>query len=55
MVAGATAAVVGSMIYTLPPACSPYDIYYQCGNVWYERRYISGRTTYVVVETPPGY
>lgn len=55
VVAGATAAVVGSMIYSLPPACSPYDIYYRCGSVWYERRYLSGRTTYVVVETPPGY
>jgi cysteinyl-tRNA synthetase len=29
--------------------------YYQCGPTWYNRRYMGGSTTYVVVNTPPGY
>ncbi len=28
--------------------------YYGCGGTWYNRRYVSGQVTYVVVQAPPG-
>lgn len=27
--------------------------YYGCGGTWYNRRYVSGQVTYVIVEAPP--
>lgn len=54
--AAVTSAVVGSMIYSLPPACAPRPYaamtYYYCGNVWYEPRYEGDRVVYVVVNQP---
>jgi hypothetical protein len=52
----ATAIVVGSMVRTLPPACSLIMIngftYQQCGSVWYQPQFSGTTTTYVVVNAP---
>jgi hypothetical protein len=51
--AAVTAAAVGSMMYTLPPACSPYRTsYYYCGGVYYEPQYQGDKVVYVVVPQP---
>ncbi len=54
--AAVTAAAIGSMIYTLPPSCSPYPYrsytYYSCGGVWYQPQYQGTTVTYVVVAKP---
>ena len=51
--AAVTAAVVGSMIYSLPPNCVTVvrygTSYRQCGNDWYEPRYSGNSVTYIVV------
>lgn len=52
--AAITSAVVGSMIYSLPPTgCSTVIrngiSYSQCGSVWYEPRYSGNSVTYIVV------
>ena len=51
--AAVTAAVVGSMIYSLPPNCVTIvrygTSYRQCGDVWYEPRYSGNNVTYIVV------
>ncbi len=51
-----TAAVVGSIINTLPSGCTTVIqngiSYSQCGNVWYEPQYAGNNVTYVVVNTP---
>jgi hypothetical protein len=53
-----SAAVVGSMIYTLPPSCvNRYYggvTYYGCGSVWYQPQYQGDTVVYVVVQQPPG-
>jgi hypothetical protein len=53
----ATAAVVGSIVYSLPPACTNVVVngltYHQCGSSWYQPRYSGTQVTYVVVN-PPG-
>lgn len=53
--AAVTAAVVGSRVYALPPACSPYyaTSYYYCGGVYYQPQYTGTSVTYVVVNEPP--
>jgi len=55
--AAVTAAAIGSTMYSLPPACSPYAYggysYYSCGGTYYETRYEGDTVVYVVVE-PPG-
>lgn len=52
----ATAAVVGSVVRTLPPHCSAVVVggvtYQQCGNAWYQPRYAGSQVTYVVVNPP---
>lgn len=54
--AAVTSAVVGSMIYSLPPSCS--SVYYggisysHCGSVWYAPQYAGSSVTYVVVNPP---
>ena len=52
----ATAAVVGSMVHTLPPSCSAVVVggvsYQHCGSAWYQPQIASGSTTYVVVNPP---
>lgn len=51
-----TSAVVGSMVYSLPPACSAVVIngltYQQCGGSWYQPQYTGSQVTYVVVNPP---
>ena len=51
-VAGMTAAAVGSMAYSLPPGCSPYGGYYNCGGTYYQPQYSGSDVTYVVVNNP---
>lgn len=51
-----TAAVVGSRVATLPPACATVMVngfaYQQCGSTWYQPQIAGGSTTYVVVNPP---
>jgi hypothetical protein len=51
-----TSAVVGSMVRTLPPACSAVVVngftYQQCGGTWYQPQYAGSSVTYVVVNPP---
>jgi hypothetical protein len=52
----ATAMIVGSIVYSLPPSCSTVVIngfaYQQCGNTWYQPQISGSSTTYVVVNAP---
>lgn len=52
----ATAAIIGSMVYTLPPSCVTVVragvSYYQCGSTWYQPTYVGTNIQYVVVESP---
>jgi uncharacterized protein DUF6515 len=52
----ATAAVVGSVVRTLPAGCSSVMVgnvaYQQCGSAWYQPRYSGSQVTYVVVNPP---
>jgi hypothetical protein len=51
--AAVTSAAIGSMIYSLPPACSPYQgSYYYCGGVYYQPQYQGDKVVYVVVQQP---
>jgi len=50
--AAVTAAAVGSMYYSLPPNCSPYGGYYNCGGTYYQPQYSGSDVTYVVVNNP---
>ena len=52
-----TAAVVGSIVHTLPPSgCYPVQIgptlYQQCGSYWYQPQYYGTTVQYVVVNPP---
>ena len=51
-----TAAVVGSMVNTLPPSCSSIVVngiaYQQCGSTWYQPQFAGGNTTYMVINPP---
>jgi hypothetical protein len=51
-----TAAIVGSRVAVLPPACSAVIVggftYQQCGSTWYQPQISGGSTTYVVVNPP---
>jgi len=51
-----TAAVVGSIVNTLPPSCSTVIVnrfaYQQCGNTWYQPQKSGSTTTYVVLNPP---
>lgn len=51
-----TAAVVGSIVNTLPPSCSVVMVngftYQQCGSVWYQPQFVGTTTSYVVVTAP---
>ncbi|MDM0110605.1 hypothetical protein QTI66_00505 [Variovorax sp. J22R133] len=48
-----TAAVVGSIVRTLPPSCSQVNmggvVYQQCGGVYYQPQYVGTQVQYVVV------
>jgi hypothetical protein len=52
----ATAAVVGSVVSTLPPSCVATNVggvvYQQCGSSWYMPRYYGSSVQYVVVNPP---
>lgn len=52
----ATAAIVGSMVNTLPPSCSSVIVngiaYQQCGSTWYQPQFSGGNTSYVVINAP---
>ena len=54
--AAVTAAVVGSVVHTLPPACSSVVVgnvaYQQCGSAWYRPQYAGTTVNYVVVNPP---
>ena len=50
--AAVTAAAIGSMAYSLPPNCSPYGGYYNCGGTYYQPQYSGSDVTYVVVNNP---
>jgi hypothetical protein len=51
-----TAAVIGTRVYTLPPACTVVIInglsYQQCGSTWYQPQFVGTTTAYVVVAAP---
>jgi hypothetical protein len=48
-----TAAIVGSVTTTLPPACTIVIVnglsYQQCGSTWYQPQYVGSSVQYVVV------
>jgi hypothetical protein len=50
------AVVVGSVVRSLPPACTSVMVgnvaYQQCGNTYYQPRYAGSQVTYVVVNPP---
>jgi hypothetical protein len=54
--AAVTAAVVGSVVATLPPACTSTMVgnvvYQHCGSTWYQPRYYGSQVNYVVVSPP---
>ncbi|HYG06291.1 MAG TPA: hypothetical protein VD865_07740 [Stenotrophomonas sp.] len=51
-----TAAVMGSVVYELPPSCTVIVVdnvtYQNCNNVWYRPEYVGTTVRYVVVEAP---
>ncbi len=51
-----TAAVIGSIVYTLPTGCTTIIrggiAYQQCGSVWYQPQYAGNNVTYVVIQQP---
>ena len=48
-----TAAVIGSVVHTLPPACNVVVVngisYQNCGGTWYQPQFVGTTPTYVVV------
>ena len=53
---GVTAAIIGSVIYTLPTGCTTIITngisYRQCGSTWYQPQYSGNNVSYIVVNTP---
>jgi hypothetical protein len=53
---GVTAAIIGSTVYTLPPACTEVVVggmaYQQCGSTWYQPQMVGNSMQYVVVNPP---
>jgi hypothetical protein len=51
-----TAAVIGSIVHTLPSGCTSVMVngfaYQQCGSTWYQPQISGGSTTYIVVNPP---
>jgi hypothetical protein len=51
-----TAAVIGSIVHTLPPGCTSVMVngfaYQECGTTWYQPQISGGSTTYIVVNPP---
>lgn len=54
--AALTGAVIGSIVYSLPPSCRSVVVnglaYQQCGSTWYQPQYAGTQVTYVVVNPP---
>jgi hypothetical protein len=52
----ATAAVVGSIVASIPPSCTTVIVnglsYRQCGSTWYQPQISGSSTTYIVVNQP---
>ncbi len=54
-------AAAANPVYVTALPCSPILVtmngtsFYQCGTTWYNRTYVSGNLSYVVVDPPPGY
>jgi hypothetical protein len=55
-VAVTTAAVVGSIVHSIPPSCSAVMVngltYQQCGSTWYQPQYAGTTVQYVVINAP---
>ena len=53
---GITAAVIGSIVYSVPPSCSTIIVngisYSQCGSTWYQPQYVGTTVQYIVVNSP---
>ena len=51
-----TAAAIGSIVHTLPPACTVTVIngisYQNCGGTWYQPQYAGTTVQYIVVNPP---
>src|SRR5271156_4751606 len=51
-----TAAVIGSVVNTVPPSCSSVIVnglaYQQCGSTWYQPQFAGSSQTFVVVNAP---
>jgi hypothetical protein len=51
-----TAAMVGSVVYSIPQSCSAVTVddltYQQCGSTWCEREFSGSSVPYVVVDAP---
>lgn len=51
-----TAAVIGSMVYSLPSSCQEISVngltYQQCGSTWYQPQFSGSSVTYIVVNPP---
>lgn len=56
MAVAGTAAIIGSMVNTVPSNCVPIAVngmtYQQCGSTWYQPQMNGSSTTYVVVNSP---
>ena len=54
--AAVASAIIGSVVYSLPPSCSVVQLdgitYQQCGSTWYQPRYAGSQVTYIVVNSP---
>ena len=54
--AALTSAAIGSVVYSLPSACSVVVVngisYQHCGSTWYEPQFAGTSVSYVVVEAP---
>jgi hypothetical protein len=54
--AATTAAVIGSMVYSLPSSCQEVSVngltYQQCGSSWYQPQFSGSSVTYIVVNPP---
>jgi hypothetical protein len=55
-VVGGTAAIVGSLVNSVPPSCVPVVVngatYSQCGSTWYQPQYAGTSVQYQVVNPP---
>lgn len=53
---GVTAAVVGSIVHSVPSNCSAVNVngvtYQQCGSTWYQPQYAGTQVQYIVINPP---